>query len=77
MNLAEKQKRVLFWSSLTEELHESDLKKQLAELLRRYRALLANCWIAGAINSADKKSILSLERQLTQLSEEAHLLTRR
>jgi len=72
--LAAKQKRVKDWSNFLEnEVQPSDLKGRTASKLKEYRNLLARCWQDQEISEKDELAILSLERDLVRLNEEARM----
>ncbi|RMG41099.1 MAG: hypothetical protein D6719_09210 [Candidatus Dadabacteria bacterium] len=72
--LAARQKRLKFFSRiLPHSLSDSRLKERAAELLNSYRNLLAKVWETQSITEDDRLKLLSLERELEELTEAARL----
>jgi len=72
--LAAKQKRVRDWSQFLEtQVQPDDLKVRTSSRLKEYRNLLARCWQEQVITEKDEFAILSLERELVKLNEEARV----
>jgi len=72
--LSRKQKRLHDWSQfLKDDAEEYSLRIQMAELLKRYRNILARCWEEEFISENQKKTIEDLERQLEQTMNDLRL----
>lgn len=74
-SLAAKQKRANDWSAFIAEggVQDPTLRQTFEARLTTFRAVLKRVWEAGTVSSTDAAEIADLERQLTQLDEEARV----
>ena len=73
-SLARKQKRIKDWSTYLEEhVFDEGLKRRTSETLQQYRNLIAKCWEQERISESDELHLVSLERELEELNEEARM----
>ena len=76
--LAAKQKRYKEILHFTEaEVRDTEIKSRLLATLATYRAALAACWKAQALSAEQTTSLVSLERSLAELHNQARLETAR
>jgi hypothetical protein len=74
--LSRKQKRLNDWSQFlkSETTCTTPLGTQMAELLKRYRNLLARCWEEEFISENEQHALEDLERQLQQTMNDLRLV---
>ena len=76
--LAAKQKRYKEILNFTEaEVRDAEIKRRLLATLAAYRATLASCWKAQTPSDEQTAALVSLERSLAELHNQARLETAR
>lgn len=74
--LAAKQKRYKEILHFTEtEVRDAEIKRHLLATLAAYRSTLATCWRTAVADPDENTTILSLERSLAELHNQARLQT--